>query len=52
MTLKKKVGKMATMIAPYPTYGEASKRAASSFFTPTLFGERTKKIVKFLSYFG
>ncbi len=52
MTLKKKIGAIAGMIAPYPTYGEANKRAASSFFTQTLFGERTKKIVKFLSYFG
>jgi len=40
------------MIAPYPTFGEVSKRAASSFYTPSLFSDRTRKIVKFLSRFG
>ncbi len=43
---------IAGMIAPYPTLGEISKRAAGSFFTPKLFGERTKKLVRFLSRFG
>jgi hypothetical protein len=40
------------MIAPYPTLGEVSKRAAGSFFTPTLFGARTKRLVRVLSWFG
>ncbi len=43
---------IAGMIAPYPTLGEISKRAAGSFFTPRLFGERTKTLVRFLSRFG
>jgi hypothetical protein len=43
---------MASMIAPYPTLGEVSKRAAGSFYTETLFGERTKKLVRFLRLFG
>ncbi len=43
---------IAGMIAPYPTLGEVSKRAAGSFFTPKLFGERTRKLVRFLSRFG
>ncbi|NQW01094.1 MAG: FAD-dependent oxidoreductase [Rhodospirillales bacterium] len=47
-----KVGDIAQMIAPYPTLGEMSKRAASSYFTPSLFSERTRKIVRFLSRFG
>ena len=52
MTNKLKIGAMASMISPYPTFGEASKRVAGSFYTQALFGERTKKIVKFLSLFG
>ncbi|MEO3427564.1 FAD-dependent oxidoreductase [Pelagibius sp. CAU 1746] len=47
-----KIGALAGMIAPYPTLGEANKRAAGSYYTPSLFGERTKKIVRFLLRFG
>ena len=47
-----KIGALANMIAPYPTLGEVSKRVAGSYYTPTLFGERTKKIVRFLQWFG
>jgi pyruvate/2-oxoglutarate dehydrogenase complex dihydrolipoamide dehydrogenase (E3) component len=43
---------LAGMIAPYPTLGEVSKRAAGSFFTPKLFGERTKRLVRLLARFG
>ncbi|MEQ9560693.1 MAG: FAD-dependent oxidoreductase, partial [Rhodospirillales bacterium] len=43
-----KAGDLATMIAPYPTLGEVSKRAAGSFFTPKLFTDRTRAIVRFL----
>ncbi len=49
---KMKIGGMASMIAPYPTLGEVGKRAAGSFYTASLFSERTKKIVRFLSKFG
>ncbi len=49
---KMKIGAMAGMISPYPTLGEVGKRAAGSFFTPSLFSERTKKIVRFLLRFG
>ena len=49
---KIKLGGVAGMIAPYPTLGEINKRAAGSFFTPSLFGERTKKLVRFLARFG
>ena len=45
---KQKIGAMAGMIAPYPTLGEVSKRAAGSYYTPSLFSERTRKIVQFL----
>lgn len=49
---KLKIGALANMIAPYPTLGEVGKRAARSFYTPILFSERTKKIVRFLGRFG
>ncbi|WP_119461232.1 FAD-dependent oxidoreductase [Rhodospirillaceae bacterium SYSU D60014] len=47
-----KIGAIANMIAPYPTLGEVSKRAAGSFYTPTLFSERTRRLVRFLRLFG
>lgn len=46
-----KMGDMASMIAPYPTYSEVSKRAAGAYFTDSLFSDRTKKIVRFLLKF-
>ncbi|MGJ3260136.1 MAG: dihydrolipoyl dehydrogenase family protein [Rhodospirillales bacterium] len=52
MSQKIKIGGVATMIAPYPTLGEVSKRAAGSFYTPSLFSEKTRKIVRFLAKFG
>ena len=42
---------MAGLIAPYPTYSEISKRAASHYFTDTLFSPRTKMLVRFLQKF-
>ncbi len=47
-----KVNAFATMIAPYPTLGEVSKRAAGSYFTPKLFSERTKWLVRLLRHLG
>lgn len=49
---KLKVGAVAAMIAPYPTLGEVNKRAAGSFYTPTLFGPRIRRLVRFLARFG
>ncbi|NIA67815.1 FAD-dependent oxidoreductase [Pelagibius litoralis] len=46
-----KIGAMANLIAPYPTLGEVNKRAAGSYYTPSLFSERTRKIVRFLQRF-
>jgi pyruvate/2-oxoglutarate dehydrogenase complex dihydrolipoamide dehydrogenase (E3) component len=43
-----KIGAMAGYIAPYPTLGEVSKRAAGSFYTPALFSARTRRIVRLL----
>lgn len=52
MTKRLKIGDMAQFIAPYPTLGEVNKRAAGSYYTPKLFSDRTRKIVKFLLRFG
>ena len=47
-----KIGSLAQFIAPYPTLGEASKRAAGSYYTPKLFSERTRRVVRFLLRFS
>lgn len=40
---------MAGAIVPYPTRAEAGKRAAGNFFAGTLFGSRTKFLVRLLN---
>jgi len=47
-----KIGAVANLIMPYPTRGEAGKRAAGSFYTPTLFSPRTRRLVRLLARFG
>lgn len=47
-----KIGALASVIAPYPTLSEVTKRAAGSFYTPKLFSPRTRAIVRFLGAFG
>ena len=49
---KMKIGAVAQMIVPYPTRGEVNKRAAGSYYTPSLFSDRTRKIVRLLAKFG
>jgi pyruvate/2-oxoglutarate dehydrogenase complex dihydrolipoamide dehydrogenase (E3) component len=49
---KLKVGALADLIVPYPTRGEAGKRAAGSFYTPTLFSARTRRLVRLLARLG
>ena len=39
---------MTGIIAPYPTLSEISKRAAGAYFTPSLFSERTRAVVRFM----
>ena len=46
-----KIKAFTNFIAPYPTRAEASKRAASAFYTPALFSKKTKKLVSLLSTF-
>lgn len=45
---KLKIGAIAGLILPYPTRSEAAKRAAGDYYTPTLFSERTRTIVRLL----
>jgi pyruvate/2-oxoglutarate dehydrogenase complex dihydrolipoamide dehydrogenase (E3) component len=47
-----KIRALANLIVPYPTRGEAGKRAAGNFYTPRLFSPRTRRIVRFLAQFG
>ena len=49
---KLKIGAMANLVVPYPTRGEAGKRAAGAYYTSTLFSPRTRRLVRFLSRFG
>jgi len=48
---KLKIRAFTNYIAPYPTRGEANKRAAGAWYTPTLFSKRTQKLVSLLSVF-
>ncbi len=47
-----KIKAMASIIAPYPTLSEVNKRAAGSYFTPQLFSDKTRWLVRFLARFG
>jgi len=47
-----KIGAMANLIVPYPTRGEAGKRAAGSYYIPALFAPRTRRLVRLLARFG
>ncbi len=47
-----KIKAMASVIAPYPTLSEVSKRVAGSFYTPALFSERTRRLARLLRWLG
>ncbi len=49
---KLKIRALADLIVPYPTRGEAGKRAAGSFYTPRLFSARTRRLVRLLACLG
>ena len=53
LAVKKKltVGDMASIIAPYPTLSEVSKRVAGAWYTPKLFSPRTRTIVGWMQRF-
>lgn len=52
MQEKKKLNSMASLIVPYPTFSEISKRAAGEFFKPLVFSPKIKRLIKFLQIFG
>lgn len=45
---KMKISALTATIAAYPTLGEINKRAAGAYYTPSLFSDKTRKIVRFL----
>jgi pyruvate/2-oxoglutarate dehydrogenase complex dihydrolipoamide dehydrogenase (E3) component len=49
---KLRIKDLASVIAPYPTLSEITKRAAGSFYTPSLFSERTRCMVRLLARLG
>jgi pyruvate/2-oxoglutarate dehydrogenase complex dihydrolipoamide dehydrogenase (E3) component len=48
---RSRIGAVAGLITPYPTLSEISKRAAGTYYTPTLFGPRTRFLVGMLQRF-
>lgn len=51
LSSKLKIRAFTDMIAPYPTRGEASKRAAGDWYSQTLFSPRTRRLISVLSLF-
>ena len=49
---KLRIGALANLVVPYPTRGEAGKSAAGSFYTPSLFSPRTRRLVRFMARLG
>ena len=43
-----KIGDMAGIVAPYPTLSEVSKRVAGAYYAPTLFSDRTRRVVRLM----
>ena len=43
-----KVQALTGFISPYPTRGEIAKRLAGAYYTPTLFSDRTRRLVGLL----
>ncbi|WP_371157210.1 NAD(P)/FAD-dependent oxidoreductase [Jannaschia sp. 2305UL9-9] len=49
---KLKIGAVAAMVAPYPTLGEISKRAAGQYYVPRLFeSDLVKRVVRLVQRF-
>lgn len=47
-----KIGAVAAMVSPYPTYGEINKRVAGAYYTPRLFENNfVKRMVRFVQKF-
>ncbi|MHA1523834.1 MAG: dihydrolipoyl dehydrogenase family protein [Alphaproteobacteria bacterium] len=52
ITQNMKIGAFTSMVLPYPTLGEASKRAAQAFYAPKLLNSRLPAIARWLSRLG
>lgn len=48
---KIRIGAFTNMIAAYPTRSEISKRAAGAYYSPALFSDRTRNLIRLLSIF-
>jgi len=46
------ISKPVNLVVPYPTRGDAGKRAAGSYYTPSLFAPRTRRLVRLLARLG
>jgi pyruvate/2-oxoglutarate dehydrogenase complex dihydrolipoamide dehydrogenase (E3) component len=46
-----RIGAFTKLMSPYPTRGEALKRAAGAWYTASLFSPRTRVLVRLLSMF-
>jgi pyruvate/2-oxoglutarate dehydrogenase complex dihydrolipoamide dehydrogenase (E3) component len=47
-----RIGALARVIVPYPTVSDITKRVAGSYYTPVLFGARTRWLVRVLGRLG
>ncbi len=52
VTQKMKVSAIANMVLPYPTFGEAGKRAAVTYYAGLAAKPLTRKLIGFLKAFG
>ncbi len=48
MQAKLKLSKIAGMVHAYPSYSQLNKRVAGQYYSPKLFSDRTRKLVKFI----
>lgn len=48
ITSGQKISAVTDIIAPYPTLGEVSKRAAGAWYSPQLFSDKTRRLVRWL----
>lgn len=46
------IGAIARMVAPYPTLAELGKGAAGEYYAATLFGQRTRRLIRLLAFLG
>ena len=45
------IGAIASLVFPYPTISEISKKTAAMYYTPTLFGRPTRALVGLIQRF-